>query len=308
MNHPVKSVPARRTTGRPATGRPQRTSRPDRETTATPTDGPASRRPAAVGFLDDTEPQPRTGSTATESRPSAVDLARRRRSRRNARIATTLHGGAPVGERRVTARQVPFVAVLVALLGAGLAGVLWLNTLTDEAGIRTNQARTQSASLQLKIEALESDIALKSAPPALAEAARAIGLVPGGDAAILIVPADGSAPTVVGEPKAVPDPVAEAAAAQAAAQAAADAAAQQAAAQAAADAAAQQAAAQAAADAAAQQAAADAAAQQAAADAAAQQAAADAAAASTPVDAPAADAITPTTPADAVVTSSGAAG
>ncbi len=308
MNHPVRSVPPRRPTTRRTAGQPQRAARPDRASTATLTDVAP---PGPTGFrADDADPQLQSASRGTDARLSAVDLARRRRSRRNARIATTLHGGAPVSERRVTARQVPFVAVLVALLGAGLAGVLWLNTLSDEAGIRINQARTQSASLQLKIDALESDIAGKSAAPALAAAARGIGLVPGGDAAILVVPADGGPPTVVGEPKPVPDPVAEAAAAQAAAAQAAA----QAAADAAAQAAAEQAAAQAAADATAQ-AAAEQAAAQAAADASAQAAPPPAApptagpeAPTPPADAPTADAGTPITPADAVASTPGAAG
>ena len=178
---------------------------------------------------------------AGEPKLTAVEQARQRRARRNAKIAAG--PPEPLLERvRISARRVPFVAVLVALLAVALIGVLWLNTLTDEAGIRTNEAKAASAAAQQTIEGLNSEIAAKNATPAIAAAARSLGLVPAGDAAILVVPTDGGAPSVIGTPTPVVDPAVVAAAAQAAAQAAADAAAQaaaQAAGQAAADAAAQ---------------------------------------------------------------------
>jgi hypothetical protein len=98
------------------------------------------------------------------------------------------------------------------MLVVGLVGVLWLNTLTDQAGIQTNDTRASTAKLQVTADQLHSDIAYRSATPAIAEQARKLGLVPAGDAAILVVPpaADGStaAPTVIGTPTPVPAPAA----------------------------------------------------------------------------------------------------
>ncbi len=262
--------------------------------------------PPGVDAAVSKTPMPRTAvSKAPAPKPTAAELARQRRSRRNARISSTLHGGALIPQgHRFSARQVPFVAVLVALLGVGLAGVISLNTLTDETGIRTYQIRTTSVLAQQRIEELESDIAARGATSAIGAAARKMGLVPAGDAAILVVPTDGAAPTVIGTPVAVVDPVAVAAAA--AQQAAADqaAAAQAAAAQAAA---AQAAAAQATADQAAAAQAAAAAAAAATAAATAAPAPADQAGAA-PADSNPAPEPAPTTPADAAPTSPGASG
>ena len=99
--------------------------------------------------------------------------------------------------------RAPFVAVIIALLGAGIAAVLWLNTMTDEAGLQTSTARSNTTDLRLSVEALERDVAMLDSTRHIAEAAAELGLVPAGDAAMLIVDAAGNA-TLVGEPSAVP--------------------------------------------------------------------------------------------------------
>ena len=166
------------------------------------------------------EPQLDTQSDteAPSSRLSAAEQARRRRARRHARMIAPAVIEPLLSRARTSGYKLPFLVLLVGLLGFGLVGVLWLNTFSDEAGIRANEARKASATLQLQIQGLNTDIAAKQATPALAEAARRMGLVPAGDAAILIVPTSAdAAPTVLGTPTAVVDPAVIAAQEQAAA-------------------------------------------------------------------------------------------
>ena len=265
----------------------------------------AGRRRTGPGGNRDRHVDESPASTTASSR-----RAYERRQRRTQKItASRLVGpGKPV---KSALNRAPFVVVLIALLAGGIAGVLYLNTVTDEAGMRSSTAKSKAIDLRLTIESLQRDVAILDSTPRIAAEASALGMVPAGDSAMLMVDGSGAG-SVVGDPTVVPgpaapapapDPAADALAAQAAAQAAAAAAAAAAAPPvdpaatpadpaAAAAAAAQpvdpaaQAAADAAAAAAAAQAATDAAAAQAAADAAA---AAAAAAPASPVD--------PTTPA-----------
>jgi hypothetical protein len=246
---------------------------------------PAGGTAGATGEGASTRARPSASATTASSK-----RAYERRQRRHQKItAARLVGpGKPIA---TALDRAPFVVVLIGLLAGGIAAVLYLNTVTDEAGMRTSTAKSNATDLRLTIEALQRDVALLDATPKIADEAAALGMVPAGDSAMLIVDAAGTG-SVVGTPSAVPgaappaapvDPAAEAAAASAAAAAAATspvaattapappadpaapvdpaAPADPAAAQAAADAAAAQAATQAAADAAAAQAAAEAAAQ-----------------------------------------------
>src|SRR6478609_2894391 len=101
--------------------------------------------------------------------------------------------------------RAPFVVGLIALLGLGVTAVLWLNTLTDEAGMRTSTAKSRTTDLRLTIEQLRHDVAMLDATPRIADQAKALGMVQGGDSAMLIVDGSGTG-TVVGEPSAVAAP------------------------------------------------------------------------------------------------------
>jgi len=106
--------------------------------------------------------------------------------------------------------RAPFVVALIALLGLGVTAVLWLNTLTDEAGMRTSTAKSKTTDLRLTIEELRRDVAMLDATPRIADQAKALGMVQAGDSAMLIVDGSGAG-TVVGEPSAVAAPAAPAA-------------------------------------------------------------------------------------------------
>lgn len=183
----------------------------------------------ATSTLSKRRTTPKADEAGSNSvRSEAAQKAYQRRDRRTAKvraekISVGLGDFSGTLPAKLTARRVPFVAFLVALLGAGLAGVLWLNTMTDEAGLQENKSNKTSESLRLEVEALNRQIADLNATPAIAEAAKGLGLVPAGDSAILVIDPDAGV-QVIGTPTPVPDPVvvaADAAAARAAAQAAA---------------------------------------------------------------------------------------
>lgn len=148
--------------------------------------------------------EPGGAPPAPATRPVATGTARStrraldRRRRRQARIAAEQMSGAGRPVRSAMLR-VPFVIALIMVLAVGVAGVLYLNTKIDESGIRTEQAQQTSSQLRLDIEALARNIAQQNATPRIAEQARRLGLVPAGDAAILMI--DGAGKTrLIGTP------------------------------------------------------------------------------------------------------------
>lgn len=153
------------------------------------TDGSASRTDGSATATR----EPRAGAD-TQAPPAQSGSARRalqRKRRRQDRIAADrlTAPGRPVRSALI---RVPFVVALIAVLGGGIGGVLYLNTKTDESGMRTVQSRETTAQLRLEIEALSRSIAALNATPRIAAEAKALGLVPASDAAILVVGEDGT--------------------------------------------------------------------------------------------------------------------
>ena len=139
------------------------------------------------------------GITAAPAGPSrSTQRAMDRRRRRQVRMSASRMSGAGRPVRSALLR-VPFVVALILVLGGGIGAVLYLNTKTDESGIRTEQAQQASSQLRLDIEALSRSIAEQNATPRIAEQARRLGLVPAGDAAILVIDKSGKR-TLVGRP------------------------------------------------------------------------------------------------------------
>lgn len=142
-------------------------------------------------------------TTTTQGAATAgAQRAYRRRQRRHQRMTTAalVAPGRPVGSALT---RIPFIVVVIAVLGAGVAGVLWFNTKSDESGIETVRAQDAIAHMHLTIESLNRDIADLDATPRIAAEARQLGLVPAGDAAILIIDGNGNG-SVVGTPAPVP--------------------------------------------------------------------------------------------------------
>jgi hypothetical protein len=101
---------------------------------------------------------------------------------------------------RTLAAKVPFVVLVIGSLGAGLALTLWLSTDAAERSYQLGSARQRTELLQQEKEALERDVQEAQSAPALAEAARGLGMIPTRDTAHLIQDPTGNW-VVVGTPK-----------------------------------------------------------------------------------------------------------
>lgn len=96
--------------------------------------------------------------------------------------------------------KVPFVVVIIGALGLGLGITLWLSTDSAERSYRLGSARSTNAALSQQKEALERDVLEAESAPALAEAARNLGMIPSKDTAHLVQDPTGNW-VVVGQPK-----------------------------------------------------------------------------------------------------------
>lgn len=101
---------------------------------------------------------------------------------------------------RALAARVPFVVLVIGALGVGLGVTLWLSTDAAERSYQLGHARQLNQALAQQKEALERDVLEAQAPPALAEAARELGMIPSRDTAHLVQDSAG-AWMVVGTPK-----------------------------------------------------------------------------------------------------------
>jgi hypothetical protein len=101
---------------------------------------------------------------------------------------------------RTLAAKVPFVVLVIGSLGAGLGLTLWLSTDSAERSYQLGNARQQNRLLQQQKEALERDVLEAESAPALAEAARGLGMIPSRDTAHLVQDPSGNW-VVVGTPK-----------------------------------------------------------------------------------------------------------
>jgi hypothetical protein len=101
---------------------------------------------------------------------------------------------------RTLAAKVPFVVLVIGSIGTGLGLTLWLSTDSAERSYQLSSARQTNRLLQEQKEALERDVLEAESAPALAEAARGLGMIPTRDTAHLIQDPTGNW-MVVGTPK-----------------------------------------------------------------------------------------------------------
>src|SRR6185369_14602720 len=99
---------------------------------------------------------------------------------------------------------------VMVLLGIGLVATLWLSTAAAADSYRLQDARAEARDLSERSARLHRDVAALQSPPALAQRATELGMVPAKDPARLVVAPDGTS-TVVGEPTAAVAPPAAAA-------------------------------------------------------------------------------------------------
>jgi hypothetical protein len=155
-----------------------------------------------------TSPMPRPAAAPT--RPKNAAQAKARAKARKAKAPKVVR--IPLRERllvklasidlnpRRFVTRVPFVVLVIGALGVGLGVTLWLSTDAAERSYELGRARQVNQALLQQKEGLERDVLEAQAAPALAEAARNLGMIPSRDTAHLVQDASGNW-MVVGTPK-----------------------------------------------------------------------------------------------------------
>lgn len=96
--------------------------------------------------------------------------------------------------------RIPFVVVVIGSLGLGLGITLWLSTDAAQRSYQLGNARALNEALAQQKEALEREVLQAESAPALAEAARELGMIPSKNTAHLVLDPAGNW-VVVGQPK-----------------------------------------------------------------------------------------------------------
>ena len=162
--------------------------RPQSAPTARPAQGPA--RPKTT-----TQAKARAKARKAKA-PKIVRPSLRERLRE--RLLTRLEG---LDLRpQVLLARVPFVVLIIGALGLGLGITLWLSTASAQRSYQLGSARALNDALSQQKDALERDVLEAQSAPALADAARNLGMIPSRDTAHLIQDPTGNW-VVVGKPK-----------------------------------------------------------------------------------------------------------
>ncbi|MDT5070310.1 MAG: hypothetical protein QOK02_6465 [Mycobacterium sp.] len=195
----------RRGTREPAKRRPKDAPPRSRRATREPRPTREQRPPRSA---PQTSPIPRI--TEGQARPKNAAQAKARAKARKAKAPKVVR--LPLRERllvklssieldpRRFVTRVPFVVLVIGALGLGLAVTLWLSTDAAERSYQLGHLRETNQALLQQKEALERGVLEAQAAPALAEAARGLGMIPSRDTAHLVQDASGNW-IVVGTPK-----------------------------------------------------------------------------------------------------------
>jgi hypothetical protein len=87
---------------------------------------------------------------------------------------------------------VPFALLVTGLVLGGLVLLLVLNTFSAANELRRHDLASRDASVAAQLEELQNEVADSAAPANLAAAALALGMVPAGNPAFLVIGSDGS--------------------------------------------------------------------------------------------------------------------
>ncbi|MFN8100325.1 MAG: hypothetical protein U0Q20_01755 [Mycobacterium sp.] len=154
-----------------------------------------------------TAPMPRVAPAKSSSQAKARAKARKAKAPKvvrvplRERLRTRLVRLAEIDlSPRTLLARVPFVVLVIGALGLGLGVTLWLSTDAAERSYQLGRARVVNQALQQQKEALERQVLEAQAAPALAEAARNLGMIPSRDTAHLVQDPGGNW-IVVGNPK-----------------------------------------------------------------------------------------------------------
>jgi hypothetical protein len=102
---------------------------------------------------------------------------------------------------RALLARIPFVMLVIGALALGLGITLWLSTASAQRSYQLGSARSLNDALTQQKEALERDVLQAQSAPALADAARNLGMIPSSDTAHLVQDPIGNW-VVVGQPRA----------------------------------------------------------------------------------------------------------
>ncbi len=147
----------------------------------------------------DTAPAP--ARTPGRTRSAAAQRAYARRAQREGRpVQRTVEEDLDRGAGRVS-----FAVLIIVLLVVGVAATLWLSTQAIADSYRLDEAKKNVERLSEQAAVLQREVTEKESAASLAERAKAMGMVPAGDPARLVVKPDGTV-VLVGEPKPVEKP------------------------------------------------------------------------------------------------------
>ena len=171
---------------------------------------PARRRTERSGRNRPTRSGPTTTPTRRQAPAASTSQAKARAKARKAKAPKAVR--APLRERLIAqvasidlrpqalVAKVPFVVLVIGSLAAGLGLTLWLSTDSAERSYQLGTARQTDRLLNQQKESLERQVLQAQAAPALAEAARNLGMIPSHDTAHLVQDPAGNW-VVVGDPK-----------------------------------------------------------------------------------------------------------
>ncbi len=149
--------------------------------------------PARVGGSSPRDPSQRPSQAKAEEN----DKARRRTAgaerayARRAQRAQNLRGGAAVPQQKAISKA-PFVVLVMLVLGAGVAGIMYFSTQAAADTYRLQEARAEAEKLTLRMEQLRREVALLESPTDLSRRAAEMGLVEPSNPARLRQNPDGS--------------------------------------------------------------------------------------------------------------------
>ena len=191
--HPAEA-PARKRRGVDASARSGRT-RPPHDARG-PRQGPQT---APVARPVDRPARPKTASQAkARAKARKAKAPKVIRPSLRERLILKLEG---VDLRpQVLLARIPFVMLVIGALALGLGITLWLSTASAQRSYQLGSARAVNDALAQQKEALERDVLEAQSAPALADAARELGMIPSRDTAHLVQDPAGNW-VVIGSPK-----------------------------------------------------------------------------------------------------------
>ncbi|OLR94187.1 hypothetical protein [Actinokineospora bangkokensis] len=204
------TAPARKTEQAPAAEPVDQPRRPVRRRTTTARRGTAEalQTPRRAAERATAPAEEKAGRTRTAAAERAYARRAQREGRPPAHNSNHRRSTATATTTEATPGRASFVVLVIVVLCAGVAATLWLTTQAIADSYRLEAAKQAVTELSEREAQLQREVSREESASALAERARALGMVPGGDPGHIVVGANGEV-TVIGDPTpaATPAPV-----------------------------------------------------------------------------------------------------